>query len=173
MTDLSMTELSMTELSMAELSMARSHPAPVPDRAAITARRQRECLNERLPAPRARLEQHRRFRREQLAQLDAHARGHEFQEGRGRADDPDRGPVSALREVDAIVAAGARRALADIDVALGRMRTGRYGRCRECGDGIPLAVLEAVPKTTVCLGCQRRGEHGGDRERVRGRVPGR
>jgi RNA polymerase-binding transcription factor DksA len=35
------------------------------------------------------------------------------------------------------------------------MRTGHYGYCRICGTGIPLLVLEAIPKTTLCLACQR------------------
>ena len=61
----------------------------------------------------------------------------------------------ARREVEALVTAGARRALADIELALVRMRTGHYGYCRICGTGIPLVVLEAIPKTTLCLACQR------------------
>ena len=60
----------------------------------------------------------------------------------------------ALREVDALVAAGAHRALADIEMALSRIRTGRYGYCRSCEGPIPLVVLEAIPKTTLCLTCQ-------------------
>jgi DnaK suppressor protein len=66
----------------------------------------------------------------------------------------------ALREVDALVAAGARRAVGDIASALDRMRRGRYGDCRSCGDAIPLAVLEAIPQTTLCLACQIRRDHG-------------
>ena len=56
---------------------------------------------------------------------------------------------------DDLVAAGARRALADIELALTRIRTGRYGYCRSCNARIPLVVLEAIPKTTLCLGCQQ------------------
>ena len=59
-----------------------------------------------------------------------------------------------LHEVDALVLAGARRALADIELALVRMRTGRYGYCRSCDGRIPLVVLEAIPRTTLCLACQ-------------------
>jgi RNA polymerase-binding transcription factor DksA len=55
--------------------------------------------------------------------------------------------------VEALVAAGARRALADIELALVQMRTGHYGYCRICGASIPLVVLEAIPKTTLCLAC--------------------
>jgi DnaK suppressor protein len=63
--------------------------------------------------------------------------------------------VYGLREVDALVAAGARQALADIELALVRIRTGHYGYCRSCGARIPLVLLEAIPKTTLCLVCQR------------------
>jgi RNA polymerase-binding transcription factor DksA len=52
-----------------------------------------------------------------------------------------------------VVAAGARQALADIDLALARMNDGSYGRCRACDDVIPLAVLTAIPRTTLCLSC--------------------
>jgi DnaK suppressor protein len=60
----------------------------------------------------------------------------------------------ALDEVRALVAAGARQALADIDLALARMNDGNYGRCRPCDAGIPLAVRTAIPKTTLCRACR-------------------
>jgi RNA polymerase-binding transcription factor DksA len=44
--------------------------------------------------------------------------------------------------------AEARRALAD----------GSYGTCRDCGQGIPPARLEAVPEAVRCVECQRRFE---------------
>jgi RNA polymerase-binding transcription factor DksA len=44
--------------------------------------------------------------------------------------------------------AEARRALAD----------GTYGTCRDCGQEIPAARLEAVPEAVRCVGCQRRFE---------------
>ena len=115
-------------------------------------------LAARLPGLRAVLERQRDFRREQLAQVDLHrpTRTPWAPNGAGdRAEDP----TSALREVDALVAAGARRALTDIELALARMQTGNYGSCRLCGVGIPLAVLEAIPKTTLCLACQRSAGH--------------
>ena len=38
---------------------------------------------------------------------------------------------------------------------------GRYGDCRSCGNVIPLTLLEAIPKTTLCLACQHRDERAG------------
>ena len=143
--------------------MARSRSArgPVP---AVEGRlgRQDVSLASRLPVLRAALEQQRRFRREQLAQLDGDGRTHEWPAAADSSDPRNRETVQALREVDALVAAGARRALADIEVALVRMRTGRYGHCRSCGARIPVVVLEAIPKTTLCLTCHHHSERGED-----------
>jgi DnaK suppressor protein len=107
---------------------------------------------------RAVLERQLCFRREQLAGLGAPgvaSSGGQLPDGGAHE------AALALREVDVMVAAGAQRALDDISVALEQMNTGRYGCCRSCGDRIPLAVLEAIPKTTLCLACQIRCERTG------------
>ena len=129
-----------------------------------------DALASRLPVLRAVLERQLRFRREQLARLDECGEALEASDDAEPADDwvPEAG--LALHEVDALVAAGARRALNDLEVALDRMRSGRYGQCRSCGDRIPLAVLEAIPKTTVCLTCHARRDRGGDQQMPRTRV---
>jgi RNA polymerase-binding transcription factor DksA len=107
----------------------------------------------RLPALRAALEQQRRFRREQLAELEA---GGLAPVGDAEpADLRNEEAVYGLHEVDALVAEGARQALADIDLALVRVAAGRYGYCRSCGSRIPLVVLQAIPRTTLCLACQQ------------------
>ena len=51
--------------------------------------------------------------------------------------------------------------LTQIDVALERMSTGEYGVCDECSRSIPLARLQAVPYTTLCIDCQRKQESAG------------
>lgn len=117
-----------------------------------------DVLVPRLPALRNKLDQQRRFRREQLAQLGADGGTDDRSAYADRLDPADPEAESALREVDAVVAAGARRALADIELALVRMATGRYGLCRSCDARIPLVVLEAIPKTTLCLKCVWRSE---------------
>jgi RNA polymerase-binding transcription factor DksA len=107
-----------------------------------------------LPALREELERQRDFRTEQLAQLDAHDDARATLAGYGaRAADGD--AARALDEVHALVAAGARRALADIELALARMDDGSYGRCRACDAPIPSALLTAIPTTTSCLACHR------------------
>lgn len=126
------------------MNWARSLPA---DARLLTARR---CglLSARLPALRAVLMQQRDFRREQLSYLDE-LRARDWTSTSGGRQGVDRG------EVQALVEAGARRALADIELALARIRTGDYGRCHACDADIPLAVLVAIPQTTLCLSCHQ------------------
>lgn len=128
-------------------------PRTVPASGRPPARRS-DLLAARLPDLRATLVRQRDFRREQLAQLAQHNHP-------GRASTPHTGQVTdgdsapSLCEVSALVETGARHALDDIELALARIATGDYGRCRACGADIPLAVLEAIPRTTLCLSCQR------------------
>jgi DnaK suppressor protein len=134
------------------MARSRSTSGPVPTSKGHRGGRHGESLASRLPVLRAALERQRHFRREQLAQLDSSGGTHLWPAPAVAGE--DRETALALREVDALVAADARRALADIETALGRMRTGRYGYCRSCEGRIPLVVLEAIPKTTLCLTCQ-------------------
>lgn len=50
-----------------------------------------------------------------------------------------------------------------IDTALGRLDTGLYGRCIECGDDIPAARLRALPFAVRCLDCEDARETGAQR----------
>jgi DnaK suppressor protein len=137
------------------MNLSRSTPAvrtPEPNRSGARD----DGLAVRLPVLRAVLEQQLRFRREQLARLAGCGVGPEPSHGAELCDGRDPEAVLALRAVDVLVAAGAVRALTDIELALRRMRAGRYGHCRSCGTRIPLAVLVAIPKTTLCLTCQAR-----------------
>jgi DnaK suppressor protein len=123
----------------------------------VSVRCRTNDLASRLPDLRAALERQRDFRREQLAQVDLHRPTCPLPATNDAVDRAEE-PTSALREVEALVAAGARRALIDIELALARLRTGDYGCCRVCGTAIPVAVLEAIPKTTLCLVCQQAAE---------------
>jgi len=117
----------------------------------------RDTLASRLPELRTALEIQRDFRRAQLSELNNEL------SARFRKDDgqiPHGGAVSgapshALRQVTQQVAAGAFHALVDIEQALSRMRSGDYGRCCACDGNISLAVLIAIPQTTLCLTCRR------------------
>jgi DnaK suppressor protein len=43
-----------------------------------------------------------------------------------------------------------------IEEALYRMEKGTYGVCRDCGDPIAPARLEAIPWTRVCISCKQK-----------------
>ena len=65
----------------------------------------------------------------------------------GAATDP------ARQEVDDALREAARLVLGEIDAALRRIESGRYGRCRRCGDVIALERLTALPMGTWCASC--------------------
>jgi DnaK suppressor protein len=48
--------------------------------------------------------------------------------------------------------------LHDIDAALGRLASGGYGICVECGREIAPARLQATPTVQTCIACQERLE---------------
>jgi DnaK suppressor protein len=43
-----------------------------------------------------------------------------------------------------------------IEEALQRMEKGTYGVCRDCGEPIAAARLEAIPWTRVCITCKQK-----------------
>jgi DnaK suppressor protein len=43
-----------------------------------------------------------------------------------------------------------------IEEALVRLEKGTYGICRDCGEPIARARLEAIPWTRVCIGCKQK-----------------
>ena len=96
-----------------------------------------------LAAFREQLEEQRRFRIEQLEQLDA---------------------VPTDDDVAAALAAGARAALHDVLAALHRIDTGSYGACTECGARLPLERLEILPQVGQCLPCRRLADLGAARQ---------
>ena len=48
--------------------------------------------------------------------------------------------------------------LLEIDAAIRRIREGSFGICEDCGCIIPVARLEAIPYTRLCVACQARRE---------------
>jgi DnaK suppressor protein len=51
-----------------------------------------------------------------------------------------------------------KEVLEQIDAALVRIEDGTYGRCEECGHGIPKARLEAIPYAALCIKCAAKEE---------------
>lgn len=51
--------------------------------------------------------------------------------------------------------------LAQVERALRRLKAGTYGKCESCDCNIPVMRLNALPYSTMCIGCQREMEaHG-------------
>lgn len=65
------------------------------------------------------------------------------------------GDGSGQPEVGALLrrAVAARRKLADVEEALGRLAAGRFGCCEQCGSRIPAGLLAATPETRYCERC--------------------
>ena len=53
----------------------------------------------------------------------------------------------------------------EVEQALTRIDSGTYGYCMNCGAGIPLERLRALPATTTCVACSHRSSH-----RIRARI---
>jgi DnaK suppressor protein len=51
--------------------------------------------------------------------------------------------------------------LAQIERALRRLKAGTYGKCEVCNISIPVARLNALPFSTLCVKCQREMEADG------------
>lgn len=53
------------------------------------------------------------------------------------------------------------RELQQIERAIKRLKQGSYGVCEGCACKIPVARLNALPYSTLCIKCQREMEHDG------------
>lgn len=104
------------------------------------SRTRRNPTRDELAQLRTMLEQQRRFREEQLAEL--------------RRPAPPGRSSAAEREIRDSLAAGARTALREVRQALLRMDAGEYGQCTSCGDPIGLERLEILPQVAVCMSCR-------------------
>jgi DnaK suppressor protein len=77
-------------------------------------------------------------------------------------------PIGRLSRMDAMqqqnMAKASRRGheirLQQIIAALGALKDGEYGRCKECDEPIGYGRLSARPETPFCVGCQGRREPG-------------
>ena len=62
---------------------------------------------------------------------------------------------SSGEEIASTLAELESKELAQIERALKRLKAGTYGKCELCGTKIPVARLNALPFSTVCIKCQR------------------
>jgi DnaK suppressor protein len=98
-----------------------------------------------------------RFRelREEIRQALLQSDEQSYIELAGRVHDMEEASVADLL-VDVSLADIDRHVeeIRDIDAALGRIATGTYGVCSDCGEGIEVARLEAYPTAKRCRPCQ-------------------
>ncbi|GGV79910.1 hypothetical protein GCM10010294_51310 [Streptomyces griseoloalbus] len=107
---------------------------------------------EDLAALRENLNEQRLFRQEQLRQFAAGSTS--------RADDRRLRANAARIEVGVQLAASARMVLADVEAALARMDSGRYGACHLCRRPVERHRLLIVPQARYCGRCQQVREAG-------------
>jgi DnaK suppressor protein len=67
------------------------------------------------------------------------------------------GTVAVDRERDLALSAQALEAVAEIDAALDKIASGKYGICENCGQLIAKARLEALPYARLCIACKSGG----------------
>lgn len=75
----------------------------------------------------------------------------------------DQSRVGRLSRMDALqgqamnnaIAVRRQQMLSRLDAALERLKTGEFGYCLECGDGISEKRLELDPTVCFCTGCAR------------------
>lgn len=65
------------------------------------------------------------------------------------------------QELNSQLAALESRELNQIERAIQMIRDGRYGICEVCDHAIPIARLQALPFTPLCVDCQREQEAAG------------
>lgn len=61
-------------------------------------------------------------------------------------------------EISSTLAELEAKELAQIERALRRLKSGTYGKCEVCSIKIPVARLNALPFSTMCVKCQRETE---------------
>lgn len=61
-------------------------------------------------------------------------------------------------ELHTQLAAMESREIREIDAAIDKIKDGTYGQCERCEKAIPIARLQALPFTAMCVDCQRKRE---------------
>jgi DnaK suppressor protein len=69
----------------------------------------------------------------------------------------DEGNAAVDREELMMLAYRQRKFINELNLALGRIRSGTYGICRASGARIPKERLRAVPHTTLCIAAKQGG----------------
>src|SRR3989337_72188 len=73
-----------------------------------------------------------------------------------RSPDPNTaegGSLAFEMEKELSILENTRDILAMVEESLSRIKDGTYGRCDQCGAAIPVARLDALPYTKLCVDC--------------------
>jgi DnaK suppressor protein len=84
-------------------------------------------------------------------ELDDLSRGKAAQTG----DAADAAFTSSGEEIASQLAELEAKELAQVERAVRRLKQGTYGKCEVCSTKIPVARLNALPYSTLCIKCQR------------------
>jgi RNA polymerase-binding transcription factor DksA len=96
---------------------------------------------------RAQLEDERGRLRAQILVLDPSSDAHPSYD----ENFADSGQVAAELGENKALLASLRDQLADVERALSKLESGKYGLCERCGEAIADARLEAMPATRYCI----------------------
>src|SRR5437660_4619685 len=91
-----------------------------------------------------------------------------FRAGDNTGDSADVAFETGSDEMSSQLAAIDARELNQIERALARLKQGTYGLCEGCQTKIPVARLNALPYSSLCIDCQREMERYPDWEDRRG-----
>ena len=75
-----------------------------------------------------------------------------------RGDEADLAAMAQAKEQSRWLETDQKKRLAQIDQALARIASGKYGICDNCGNPIAPERLEAMPHATMCINCQSKLE---------------
>jgi RNA polymerase-binding transcription factor len=74
------------------------------------------------------------------------------------ADPTDQASDSADGDLALALAQSDTDELNQVEAALGKVESGNIGTCEQCGCGIPMERLRALPFATTCIDCKRKQE---------------
>ena len=99
-------------------------------------------------------------REELLAEITEEIRQSKIGAKPRSADPTDQASDSADGDLALALAQSGSDELQQVEAALARIGSGEFGSCEECGRGIPIARLRALPYATTCIDCKRLRELG-------------
>ena len=74
------------------------------------------------------------------------------------ADEIQQGSDNAAEDLGLVLLETGVNALAKVNAAIEKIRTGTFGDCEQCMQKMPLVRLRAIPEAPNCIDCQRQFE---------------